>query len=650
MDRRIYGLETEYALFLNPESAHARCPTRREIFEVLEEVVGRRYRTMRSRIAKKGLFLENGGLLHYEAQIDQFAHGMVEISTPECVDPLQATCWHEACQRVLQDSMPELRARLRERGFRGSVSFGKNTTDGKGNYYGSHENYLVDDPPGFLRGAALRVLSGIFFVFYALLMVVVFLPALVVLLGFFIGIAFYFLFAVLQFIPLLGRLFQRGVAGLDWVAHKASGIPEDAIVRWWGRYHKYTVYPFVELYSILLSPLVFPVIRRYLTPFLVSRQIFTGSGRVDFSSGLRGSHLSQKVEAIHCLCRIFWDDKRRPIYDIKNFIRPPFGLLERKKRLHLLMSDSNMSEYATYLKLGVTGLVLEMIEAGVRFDDVLLQDPISALREVSRDPSLRTRVPLRNGNAMTPLEMQRRYLEEAKLFYSGKADVDPITRDLLRRWEYVLDTLQDNPHFLYKELDWVAKKDLVEEALRDGPGWEVLARLGPLIDCIDPYFPEIPSVDKGEDGLRQLLQARLPSGTFAAVRTELARQEASFTDLARAYETYYRVQKIDLKYHDLDPQEGYFFRLRTDGLVTRVLDDAAVAAAITQPPRETRAHIRGHVIKRFHDPSYQGSIDWVQARIEGPERRRYRFPDPFDPGRPEELPPLPTEGAEEGTR
>ncbi len=647
MRKRIYGIETEYAIFLIPESPHGRIPTRREIFEVLEEILARRYRTMRSRIAKKGLFLENGGLIHYEAQVDQFAHGMVEVSTPECADARQATCWHEACQRVLQDALPELRTKLHERGFRGSIGFGKNTTDGKGNYYGSHENYLVDDSPGLLRSLALRALYALFLVFYVIMIAVVFLPFVLVLLGVFLVVTLYFVCALLKYVPLLGRAFRKAIEGLDWLAHRASAIPEEAIIKYWGGYHKYTVYPFVALYSAMLAPLVFPRIRRYLTPFLVTRQIYSGAGRVDFASGLRGSHLSQKAEAIHCLCRIYWDDKRRPIYDIKNFIRPPFGLLDRRKRLHILMSDSNMSEFATFLKLGTTGLVLEMIEAGIRFDDVLLQDSVVSLREVSRDPTLRSRIPLRNGNAMTALEIQRRYLEEAKLFFSGQVDVSPATADVLRRWEYVLDTLRENPHFLYKELDWVAKMDLVEEALRDGPGWEMIALLMPVMEMVDPYLPGIPAAERGEDALQRLFEARLPAENFREVRAQLERKEASFSDLVRALETFYRVQKIDLKYHDLDPGEGYFFRLRAEKLVTRVLTDEEVARAMTEPPGDTRAHMRGHLIKRFHDPTHQGSVDWVQARIEEPERRRYRFPDPFDPGKPEDLPPPPEAEAAE---
>lgn len=648
MRKRIYGLETEYAVFLTPESPHARVPTRREVFEILEEILARRYRTMRSRIAKRGLFLENSALIHYEAQVDQYANGLIEVATPECTNPLQTVCWHEATQRILQDALPEIRARLRERGYKGSVSFGKNSTDGKGNFYGSHENYLVDDTPGTLRRWGLRAVYVLFLACYPIMALLANLPLLILLVFLLLGAGVHLLCRPLRRLWWIGRLFRGIQSGMEWTYNRVANFPEEKVHRWMGAYTRVAIFPFVEVYSRLLSPLLFPRFKRYLTPFLVTRQIFTGSGRVDFSSGLRGSHLSQKAEAIQCLCRIFWDDARRPIYDIKNFIRPPFGLLHPHRRLHLLMSDSNMSEVATYLKLGLTGLVLEMIEAGVRFDDVQLQDPIPALRDVSRDPTLCGRLLLRNGNALTPIEIQRRYLEEAKLFFSGQAEADPTRTDLLRRWEALLDTLQENPHYLYKEIDWVAKMDLVEEALRDGPGWARLAVLAPLIEAVDPFLPEIPASERGDEALARLFEARLPGKLFQQVRRELTDKDSGFAELVACIETYYRVQKIDLKYHDLDPQEGYFFRLRADGLVTRVLEDAAIESARTEPPTDTRAHLRGHLIKRFHDPVYEGTVDWVLARIGGARRLKVRFPDPFDPGKPEDLPPGPAPESDPG--
>ncbi|OGF96991.1 MAG: proteasome accessory factor PafA2, partial [Candidatus Glassbacteria bacterium RBG_16_58_8] len=194
-----------------------------------------------------------------------------------------------------------------------------------------------------------------------------------------------------------------------------------------------------------------------MTPFLVTRQIFCGSGKIHH----RGKDLecpfqiSQRADLIEK--RIGLETmNRRPLINTRD---EPHADRERYRRLHVIVGDSNMSEYSTYMKVGLTALVLGVLEGGGSFG-VELEDPVRAIRQVSRDPSCRVRVGLVDGRRMTAVEVQRVYLELVDGYYSGVRR-DGVVEDLIRRWGYVLGVLGEDPMGLSREVDWVIKKGLL---------------------------------------------------------------------------------------------------------------------------------------------------------------------------------------------
>jgi proteasome accessory factor A len=194
-----------------------------------------------------------------------------------------------------------------------------------------------------------------------------------------------------------------------------------------------------------------------LMPFFVSRQIVVGAGRVHRGSRGFEYHLSQRAEYIA-------DEvspttvSRRPIINTRD---EPHADALRFRRLHVIAGDSNMSEVATYLKLGTTGLVLDMIEDGCFHEDLGLESTVSALRAISRDPTLRQRVRLKDGRAFTALEIQLVYLEACEA-HVRRAGGDAATLAVLARWGDVLARLAREPLAAGSELDWAIKKSLID--------------------------------------------------------------------------------------------------------------------------------------------------------------------------------------------
>ena len=144
-----------------------------------------------------------------------------------------------------------------------------------------------------------------------------------------------------------------------------------------------------------------------LIPFLVTRQIYSGAGKLlqtargpVFSISQRADHIWEGVSSA--------TTRSRPIINTRD---EPHADAERYRRLHVIAGDSNMSEYATYVKVGATAALLEMIEANVVFRDMTLANPIRAIREISQDPTCRRVVRLANGRELSALDIQWEYLE-----------------------------------------------------------------------------------------------------------------------------------------------------------------------------------------------------------------------------------------------
>src|SRR5437588_3045494 len=279
----------------------------------------------------------------------------------------------------------------------------------------------------------------------------------------------------------------------------------------------------------------FSRIVQHVMPHFVSRQIYTGAGKVG-SEVLTGDaqipfQVTQRAD--------FFEEEvglettlKRPIVNTRD---EPHADAQKYRRLHVIVGDANMAEVATYLKVGVTAIVLAMIEDDYFGDvDLTLAAPVQALRKVSYDMSLSAPLELADGRSMTALDVQWELLDLAKKYAEDRgleAVDDEVGRDVLDRWEATLSALEVDPMALVRQLDWVAKYQLLDAyRSRHGLEWD--------------------------------------DSKLAA---------------------------MDLQYHDVRPDKSLFARLDTEHIV----DSAAIDAAITEPPKDTRAYFRGKCLQRW---------------------------------------------------
>jgi proteasome accessory factor A len=195
-----------------------------------------------------------------------------------------------------------------------------------------------------------------------------------------------------------------------------------------------------------------------LIPFLVTRQVICGAGKVLQTPRGAVYCVSQRAEHI-------WESvssattRSRPIINTRD---EPHADAERFRRLHVIVGDSNMSETTTLLKIGSTDLVLRMIEAGAIMRDLTLDNAIRAIREVSHDMTGRSRVRLANGRELSALDIQYEYLNRAKDF-TAKNGVDAVSKRVLDMWERALSAIETgNLDMIAREIDWVTKYQLIE--------------------------------------------------------------------------------------------------------------------------------------------------------------------------------------------
>jgi proteasome accessory factor A len=299
----------------------------------------------------------------------------------------------------------------------------------------------------------------------------------------------------------------------------------------------------------------FSEIVRHLTPFFVTRQVFCGAGRVGVGADGRGEgfQISQRADFFEVEVGLETTLKR-PIINTRD---EPHADPEKYRRLHVIIGDANMSEIATYLKLGTTALVLAMIEDGFLSVDLSIDGPVGALRAVSHDASLRHRVTLRDGRRLTALQVQSEYLEQARKYVEDRfgADVDDMTADVLNRWESVLARLADDPRQLSGELDWVAKLNLLEGYReRENLGWNA-----------------------------------------------------------------HKLQLVDLQYHDVRAERGLYNRLVARGSMQTLHTPQAIQVATDVPPEDTRAYFRGRCLAKFGPEIAAASWDSVIFDLPGRE-------------------------------
>ncbi|SIR89300.1 depupylase/deamidase Dop [Williamsia sterculiae] len=270
-----------------------------------------------------------------------------------------------------------------------------------------------------------------------------------------------------------------------------------------------------------------------LTPFFASRQVICGSGRVGIgqSGDEPGFQLSQRADYIEVEVGLETTLKR----GIINTRDEPHADPERYRRLHVILGDANLAETATYLKVGTTSLVLDLVESGVDLSDLELARPVQAVHTISHDPTLTATVALVDGREMTGLALQRIYHERCARHQEQSGADDPRAQHVLDTWAEVLDRLERDPIGCADILDWPAKLRLLEGfRSREGLGWSAP-----------------------------------------------------------------RLQLVDLQYSDVRLDKGLYNRLVARGSMQRLVSENEVIAAVTTPPEDTRAYFRGECLRRF---------------------------------------------------
>ena len=406
-------------------------------------------------------------------------HAHPEYSTPECASPRELVVHDKAGERILERSLRELE-RILPAGQR--IAIYKNNSDGKGNSYGTHENYLVD-----------------------------------------------------------------------------RATPFGDIVR-------------------------------DLTPFFVSRQIFTGAGKL----GTEGQWTDERRVSYQLTQRAdFFETEvglettlKRPIINTRD---EPHADPDKYRRLHVIIGDANMCEVATYLKVGTTALVLKMIEDEF-LPDLSLVNPVNALHQVSRDVTCRTLIQLHDDRRLTPVQLQWEYLEHAKK-YVEQEDRTPENAEVLVRWEEILAGLEDDPLSLHRQLDWVAKHRVMEGYReRDGLDWA-----DPKLRLIDLQYHDVRR-DKG------LYQRLVDAGSVERLVSD-AEIDRAVMEPPVDTRAYFRGRCI-AKYPDAIAAASW------DSLIFDTGRDALQRVPTREPLRGTKEHV-GELLERAPDPATL--IDLLQS-------------------------------------
>jgi len=381
-------------------------------------------------------------------------HAHPEVSTPECVDALEVVRFDRAGEQIVRRSMAAANALLTNGA---ELITHKNNSDGKGNSYGCHENYLMARSTPF------------------------------------------------------GRIVHQ------------------------------------------------------VTPHFVTRQVFCGAGKVGcelpgVSSQEVPFQLSQRAD--------FFEEEvglettlKRPIINTRD---EPHCDPQKYRRLHVIVGDANLSEVATYLKVGTTAIVLAMIEDDALGVDLILANPVASIRQISHDPTLMRTVLLRSGRRATALEIQWALLEAAQKYERshGLACVgEHVGPDVLRRWEVVLTGLEQDRATVAHWVDWVAKERMLH-------------------------------------GYRE-------------------RHGVAATDT--------RLRALDLQYHDMRSDRCLADRMGFE----RLVGDAEVEAAMTEPPHTTRAYFRGRCLQKWPNEIVAANWDSIVFDIGRDPLRRVPMMEPL---------------------
>jgi proteasome accessory factor A len=196
-----------------------------------------------------------------------------------------------------------------------------------------------------------------------------------------------------------------------------------------------------------------------LMPFFVTRQVYCGAGKVGSENRSQPCDFQVSQRADFFETEVALDTMvKRPIINTRD---EPHADREKYRRLHVIVGDANLSEYTIYLRMGVTALVLSMIEDGAVKRSLALRDPVRAIKEVSHDVRCRRELQMDDGKKLTAVQVQLEYLEMARQ-YAASRSLAAETLDVLDRWEHVLGCLERDPMELDRQIDWVIKQALIE--------------------------------------------------------------------------------------------------------------------------------------------------------------------------------------------
>lgn len=221
---------------------------------------------------------------------------------------------------------------------------------------------------------------------------------------------------------------------------------------------------------------------RSLIPFLVTRQIYAGSGKVgvEVDRGKQGLfQLSQRADFFSVEASV--DTlHNRPLVNTRD---EPHATPRKYRRLHVIIGDANMSEWATAIKVGALGLVLTLLEQGWE-PKLRIKDPIQTLKSISRDQTLRWLVTLEDGSTISAVDVQRMYLQEARCSLSGSP---PDADWTISEWSRVLDDLDRDIMLAKDRVDWIAKRSLLEQYMEaEKIGWD-----DPFMQSLDLAYHDL---------------------------------------------------------------------------------------------------------------------------------------------------------------
>ena len=305
-----------------------------------------------------------------------------------------------------------------------------------------------------------------------------------------------------------------------------------------------------------------------LVPFLVSRQILVGAGRVvpagTWPEGEGPAHFAFSQRADFVQDGVSSSTTRsRPIINTRD---EPHADASEYRRLHVIVGDTNLSEHTHLLRFGATDLLLRMIEAGFPLGDRVVASPTRAVRQISHDLTGTARIALREGEA-SALELQEHYLERARAFVAAEGAHHDRVGEVLTLWGEVLDAVRTGDRSRIEDrIDWAIKLRLLEDyRARHDLGWDAP-----------------------------------------------------------------RLAQLDLAFHDIDPDRGLFRLLLRRGAVARPLPEDAARSAVEIAPPTTRARVRADFVARARERGLDYAVDWTTLKLTDHPLHAIVTKDPFD--------------------